>query len=62
MPTESPELLTAQEVSARFRVATSTVYRWARTGLLTPVRIGKTVRYQASEVEAYVNPEPTEAA
>lgn len=54
MPTTTPELLTASEVSARFRVSTSTVYRWAREGQLEVVRIGKTVRYRSSDVERLI--------
>ena len=52
---DSPELLTAAEVAARFRVTKGTVSRWAKNGDLTPVRLGmRTIRFRRSDVERLI--------
>lgn len=55
---ERPEFLTPAEVSARFRVSKSTVYRWVREDIVKAVRIGNTVRVRSADIEAKL----TEAA
>jgi len=55
--TPRAELLTTDEVAARFRVTRQTVARWAGEGLLDPVRMKRTVRYRLSDIEALLNPE-----
>ena len=47
-----PALLTADEVAERWKVEPSTVYRWAREGVVPSVRIGGIVRFPARELEA----------
>jgi DNA-binding transcriptional MerR regulator len=50
--TQSPRLMTAQEVATLCGVEPRTVHRWGRTGKLTPRRTpgGGGVRYLRSEV------------
>ncbi len=50
MPSEP--LLTAAEIAPLFRVGLPTIYRWADDGTLPCVKIGKTVRFRRSEIEA----------
>lgn len=57
----SPDLLTAAEVSAYFRVSRSTVSRWKRDGALIGYKVGGSLRFRRSDVEALLSPEPTEA-
>jgi DNA-binding transcriptional MerR regulator len=55
----------AREAAARFSITTRTLRRWARSGLLPPVRIGHgprpTVRYRLDDVEALLHPHRAEA-
>lgn len=46
-----PDLLTADEVAQALRVKTSSVYRWAKVGVLPEVRIGGVVRFRREDVE-----------
>ena len=57
MPTAAPELLTAAEVSARFRVSPSTVYRWGREQIVSSVKVGNTIRFRRSDVERLISGE-----
>jgi len=52
--TITKELLTRKDVMALFSVSQPTVIRLEAAGKLTPVRIGRSVRYQRSEVEQYI--------
>jgi len=48
-------LLTAAEASVTLRVSAQTVHRYAKDGLLTPIRLGyRTVRYRRADVERLV--------
>lgn len=47
-----PDLLTADEVAKALRVAPQTVYRWGQNGTLEQIRIGNTIRFPRSQVEA----------
>ena len=49
---ESVKLLSVAEVAARFEVSVSTIYRYVKEGLLTPIRDGKFVRYREDFVLA----------
>lgn len=42
--------LTTQEVSIRMHADRSTLWRWARTGYLVPVKIGKKNLYKESDI------------
>jgi excisionase family DNA binding protein len=44
-------LLTAQEAACRLRVATKTIYEWARIRRIHSVRLGKSVRFKADVIE-----------
>jgi len=53
---ENDRLLTPAEVARIFRVDPKTVGRWAKKGLLHPIRTpGNTRRYRESEVLAYLH-------
>ena len=47
-------MLTPAQVAAAFQVEPSTVYRWARDGVLPAVRIAGTVRIPADALERQV--------
>ncbi len=46
--------VTVTEVADRLRVSTMTVYRLIKAGDLPAVRIGKSFRLRADDVEAYL--------
>lgn len=48
------QLLTPEEVADRFRVGKTTVLRWGREGLVPTVRVGKTVRFRAEDIDALI--------
>ncbi len=53
MKTETDKLLTRREAADMLALKPQTLSRWAMTGKHLPVvRIGRTVRYRASDVEA----------
>jgi predicted DNA-binding transcriptional regulator AlpA len=45
------QLLTRSEVSEKLTVTLPTLWRWEKTGVLIPIRIGSKVRYRLSDVE-----------
>ena len=59
MAIESTEdrLLTVPEVAERLRVHPITVRRHIKAGRLRAVRVGRSVRVRASDVDAYLRPE-----
>lgn len=52
MSTDAPPLLSQAAVAEFFDVTTRTVRNWDRAGFLHPIRIGRSLRYRRSEVEA----------
>ena len=46
------ELLTVSEVADLVRVSTMTVYRWVDDETLPSVKIGGTIRFHRSDIEA----------
>ena len=49
-------LLSAETIVSRFDIGHTTLHKWVKLGLLTPVRFSKRlVRYRASEVEALID-------
>jgi excisionase family DNA binding protein len=61
MTQQDTTFLTSAEVADRLRVHVETVRRWARSGLLTPIRTpGGQMRFAAAEVDAFTR--DTEAA
>jgi PTS system nitrogen regulatory IIA component len=59
---ESPDLLTTQEVAEFLRVSRVTVVRWVRDGTLPGVKIGGVLRFRRSDIEALIPTEDPEAA
>jgi predicted DNA-binding transcriptional regulator AlpA len=53
--TITKELLTRKDLMQLFSVSQPTVIRLETAGKLTPVRIGRAVRYQRTEVEQIIN-------
>lgn len=49
---EQSEWLTADELAARWKVDTSTIYRWRREGSIPTMRVGGIVRIHRSAVDA----------
>lgn len=46
-----PAMVTPLEFAATLKVQESTVYRWARDGVVPSVRIGGVVRFRAADVD-----------
>lgn len=44
-------LLTVREVAERLRLHPATVYRLARAGKLPSLRVGRSIRFHADEIE-----------
>lgn len=59
---ETPDLLTSAEVAAMMRVSHVTLQRWRDSNKLPYVRVGRTIRYRRTDVEALLSPTPTEEA
>jgi excisionase family DNA binding protein len=55
---DEPQLLTANEYAAQYRVTPRSVYRWVASGQLDAVRIGRVVRVVAGAVPARNTPAP----
>ena len=58
-PEPAPDLdcaLTADDVARLFKVGRRTVYEWSASGALPSVRIGRTVRFRRSDIEALLAP------
>jgi excisionase family DNA binding protein len=50
----SEQLVRPREVAARLGVSTNTIYNWCRSGYLGSVKIGRSVRIPASELDAFI--------
>ncbi|MDE3239186.1 MAG: helix-turn-helix domain-containing protein [Paracoccaceae bacterium] len=49
-------LMTATEVAEHFGCGVSTVWRWAKTGVLPqPIRIGGSTRWRRSDIDALID-------
>lgn len=44
------ELLTAKEVENSMKISRTTLYRWEKKGLITPMRYGRSKRYCKDEL------------
>jgi len=53
------QLLTAEQLSERWQVPVSQVYRLTRDGRIPAVRLGRYYRYQPAAIEAFENGETT---
>lgn len=45
-----PELLTSSEVLEKLKISRSTLQRWEDRGVITPIRVGRTKRYNQNEI------------
>jgi excisionase family DNA binding protein len=50
---ESTQLLTAEQLAARWQISTAQVYRLARDGRLPAARLGRYKRFRRSTIEAF---------
>jgi excisionase family DNA binding protein len=48
------ELLTAKQAAERLTISARTVFELTRTGQLPSIRIGGSVRYALSDIEAFI--------
>lgn len=52
-PARASQLMTAEQVAARFQVPRSHVYRLTREGRLPCVKLGRYRRYGVAEIESF---------
>ncbi len=55
----SGQLLTAEQLSQRWHVPTSQVYRLTRDGAIPAVKLGRYYRYRVDAIEAFETGEAT---
>ena len=48
---ETEILLTPDEVASKYRISKVTLWRWAKDGLLKPVKMGRKSFYRQSDIE-----------
>lgn len=48
---ETDILLTPDEVASKYRISKVTLWRWAKDGLLKPVKMGRKSFYRQSDIE-----------
>lgn len=48
------ELLTMREVTEYLKVSRMAVYSWMKTGKLKGYKVGRSVRFKRSDVEAFI--------
>ena len=48
---ETDILLTPDEVASKYRISKVTLWRWAKGGLLKPVKMGRKSIYRQSDIE-----------
>ena len=48
---ETETLLTPDEVASKYRISKVTLWRWAKDGLLKPVKMGRKSIYLQSDIE-----------
>lgn len=52
---ETETLLTPDEVASKYRISKVTLWRWAKDGLLKPVKMGRKSFYRQSDIERVFN-------
>ena len=60
MEEENGRLLTPEEVAERLRVTKKWVYAQARTGALPCVHVGRYVRFDVADIEAWIRNQRSE--
>lgn len=53
MATQSPDVLTVDEVAEYLRVHGETVRRWCRSGELKAAKVGRTYRIRAADLDTW---------
>ena len=48
---ETETLLTPDEVASKYRISKVTLWRWAKDGVLKPVKMGRKSFYRQSDIE-----------
>lgn len=48
---DTETLLTPDEVASKYRISKVTLWRWAKDGLLKPVKMGRKSFYRQSDIE-----------
>ena len=48
---ETETLLTPDDVASKYRISKVTLWRWAKDGLLKPVKMGRKSFYRQSDIE-----------
>ena len=48
---ETETLLTPDEVASKYRISKVTIWRWAKEGLIKPVKMGRKSFYRQSDIE-----------
>lgn len=48
---ETETLLTPDELASKYRISKVTLWRWAKDGLLKPVKMGRKSFYRQSDIE-----------
>ena len=48
------EMLSVRDVSKLFKVHEWTVYNWVKQGQIPYIRIGGTIRFQKSDIDAFI--------
>ena len=49
------ELMTTKQVADYLQLHIITVYQWSREGKLPTLRLGKTIRFRKSEIDAWID-------
>ena len=52
---DTETLLTPDEVASKYRISKVTLWRWAKDGLLKPVKMGRKSFYRQSDIERVFN-------
>lgn len=56
-PDKDVALVTKKEVMLGFKVSHTTLWKWQKTGYLTPVKVGKKVYYRREDIMSLTNKE-----
>ena len=58
---QAPQLIDAGQVAKMLKVSRSTVFAWARQGLLPSVKMGRCVRFDLVDVRTFIRARRTGA-
>lgn len=57
---QQAKLISQDEVADKLGVSKNTLWRWSKTGYLTPIKVGRKPFYKLSDVEALLSPDRDE--